>query len=145
MPSEQAALARLTSLLEFESGTGRSGTTPEGRHRAVSYTITHLMDEEIRGRVGARRKVAYGEATEDVGEQPTHTARELSLSLAVWKSYPMNECGRTIVISLVVDTRGYGPGFESQGERFITTKIVRSDMVAIVAVMPAREVAIPHL
>ena len=63
MPSEQAALARLTSLLEFGSGTGRSGTTPEGRHRAVSYTIIHLMDEEIRGRVGARRKVAYGEAT----------------------------------------------------------------------------------
>lgn len=71
------------------------------------------MDEEIRGRVGARRKVAYGEATEDVGEQPTHTARELFLSLAVEKSYYIAECGRMIVISLVVDTRGYGPGFES--------------------------------
>lgn len=30
MPSEQAPLARLTSLLEFGSGTGHSGTTPKG-------------------------------------------------------------------------------------------------------------------
>lgn len=68
MPSEQAALTRLTSLLEFGLGTGRSVMIPEGRHRAVSYIITHLMDKEILGRVGARRKAAYGEATEDVGD-----------------------------------------------------------------------------
>lgn len=46
----------------------------------MSYIITHLIDEETWGRVGARQQVVDWEATEDVGEQ---LMRELFLSLAV--------------------------------------------------------------